>query len=112
MCRRRVLDSKSYRRASIDENGEKSVSAGFLKMQLPADVRTGGKTLWDAHVKEGKSNIYLSHPVGRGMRQGRGTWENQKPKEAYPLMEKYDVIISKPEYWDILSRRWKQRKVF
>ncbi len=77
-----VLDSKSYRRATIDENGEKSVSAKFLKMQLPADVRTGGKTLWDAHVKEGRSNIYLSHPVGRGMRQGRGTWENQKPKEG------------------------------
>ena len=26
------------------------------------------------------------------------------------LIEKYDVIISVPEHWDILSRRWKQRK--
>lgn len=23
------------------------------------------------------------------------------------LIDKYDIIISKPENWDILSRRWK-----
>lgn len=28
------------------------------------------------------------------------------------LIEKHDLIISKPEYWDIVSRRWKQRKYF
>jgi len=28
------------------------------------------------------------------------------------LIEKSDLVISKPEYWDIISRRWKQRKYF
>ena len=28
------------------------------------------------------------------------------------LIEKSDIVISKPEYWDIFSRRWKQRKFF
>jgi pre-mRNA-splicing helicase BRR2 len=28
------------------------------------------------------------------------------------ILEKNDIIISVPEYWDIMSRRWKQRKQF
>ena len=28
------------------------------------------------------------------------------------ILDKYDVIISVPEYWDIISRRWKTRKAF
>jgi len=28
------------------------------------------------------------------------------------ILEKYDVIISNPENFDILSRRWKAKKAF
>jgi len=37
---------------------------------------------------------------------GRGPGRPVGPK----LLEKGEIIVSTPEHWDVISRRWKQRK--
>lgn len=33
-----------------------------------------------------------------------------EPISDYKTLQKSNIIISTPEHWDMLSRRWKQRK--